>query len=500
MALDHSIRYILLNVLLLSTRCRAGAIAAWYSGNGAPQVVMQDDSTGQVFYSLCNSSDVPIFPDDLSNNWTGPADYSISGNTNLGIAGWHQDGIRNTTIWSQNDSGEPIAAPVICNASGYYEPVDDDPYDTGFRGINIHPKSTFAVLDFGREVGYKVFYKYDDLSLHVAGPHHGLDDSSVSQDRLIQSGFNLAACITDNGENITVVTARDDLSIEVATLQPGQAWVITTFPTPLGLINGTKPVTNSTDEQLIQYNVTLFQIPLPSWDGYVGDLGVTYHSNGKRSIFFIGTNKYLQQYSDVRPGPNSGDWSEVQGQNESIWPRADETPARFGFASDPATDQIWIYYMSGGGLTQIHMSGVDNSTGQGIWEQPVRLTNLSTSAEVPMSEGTPEPTPSGQSDSPLLKGGLSTGSKAGIGVGVPIGVAAFIAVGYTMWKKFRPRETVEPEGPSNIHELENEPKPREEMPAEEYSHELEQPQAAQEARESQQVYEMPAEPTQRNAS
>lgn len=43
------------------------AISAWLvDALESPQVVMHDDVTGKIFYSLCNSSGTPVFPGDAS--------------------------------------------------------------------------------------------------------------------------------------------------------------------------------------------------------------------------------------------------------------------------------------------------------------------------------------------------------------------------------------------------------------------------------------------------
>lgn len=39
-----------------------GSLTAWNNGLSAPQLVMYDSATGQIFYSLCNSDGIPTFP------------------------------------------------------------------------------------------------------------------------------------------------------------------------------------------------------------------------------------------------------------------------------------------------------------------------------------------------------------------------------------------------------------------------------------------------------
>ncbi len=62
---------------------------------GAPQIVMYDDDTGNIFYSLCNSSGTPVFPADSSAafnlkypplNGTGLAGFGYSDGTNVVVS------------------------------------------------------------------------------------------------------------------------------------------------------------------------------------------------------------------------------------------------------------------------------------------------------------------------------------------------------------------------------------------------------------------------------
>ena len=57
----------LASVWLMSGLATGIAIDAWLVPDfGAPQLVMHDDATGNIFYSLCNSTGTPVFPADDS--------------------------------------------------------------------------------------------------------------------------------------------------------------------------------------------------------------------------------------------------------------------------------------------------------------------------------------------------------------------------------------------------------------------------------------------------
>lgn len=52
--------------LLAATTASAGQLAAWWTNDFGPALIMQDDASAGLRYSLCNSRGVPIFPNDTS--------------------------------------------------------------------------------------------------------------------------------------------------------------------------------------------------------------------------------------------------------------------------------------------------------------------------------------------------------------------------------------------------------------------------------------------------
>lgn len=167
----------------------------------------------------------------------------------------------------------------------------------------------------------------------------------------------------------------------------------------------TSPITdetNSTDISLdMAQNVTW---SLPGWDGNPGGLGVTFDSAGKRSLFYIGTDRALHQVTQTSTG-----WQNVDGQDDALWPLADQPNAPFAITSDFGQNKIWIYYLSGGNMTQVYASG--NAT----WEPAIKLPQTNSTAS-----SSPTASSAGQ--------GLSTGAKVGVGVGVSVGGLVIIAL------------------------------------------------------------------------
>lgn len=78
----------------------AGSIATWITGQGAPQVIMQDDATGKIFYSLCNSNgSTPIFPANESAALTFEDDFTPKNGTSLtGIGYPAADGANTVSV------------------------------------------------------------------------------------------------------------------------------------------------------------------------------------------------------------------------------------------------------------------------------------------------------------------------------------------------------------------------------------------------------------------
>lgn len=73
--------------LLLAGTASCGSIAAWWVNDKGPALVMQDDESGGIRYSLCNTNSTPIFPNDTT--LVAPLDdYPPKMNTSLAGAGW----------------------------------------------------------------------------------------------------------------------------------------------------------------------------------------------------------------------------------------------------------------------------------------------------------------------------------------------------------------------------------------------------------------------------
>lgn len=74
-------------LLLLAGTASCGSLAAWWVNDKGPSLIMQDDESGGIRYSLCNTNSTPIFPNDTT--LVAPLDdYPPKKNTSLAGAGW----------------------------------------------------------------------------------------------------------------------------------------------------------------------------------------------------------------------------------------------------------------------------------------------------------------------------------------------------------------------------------------------------------------------------
>jgi hypothetical protein len=154
-------------------------------------------------------------------------------------------------------------------------------------------------------------------------------------------------------------------------------------------------------------------VPLEAWDGNARGIGFTMDSDATRRIFYIGSDSKLhcQSEKDV--------WSACSDIDASKWPTADSPNAPFATTSDFSRNEIWIFYMSGGNLTQVHRSSKDK------WEAPIVLPK----------------TPTPPATEAAKKGGLSKGAQAGIGVGASVaGLALLGLAGYIYLQRKRGKQ------------------------------------------------------------
>ncbi|KAI3321769.1 hypothetical protein HD806DRAFT_545474 [Xylariaceae sp. AK1471] len=391
----------------------AGSIAAWTTGQGAPQVMVQDDDTGKILYSLCNSNETAVFPANESRSLMFDDNLWPKKGTNLaGIGYVNQDGITVAAMWYLNDENAIVHALWQCNETGHLtkaNPTDTNQWIISTDIGSIHEDTGLAAVNLGSTNGYRVYYQQEDLTtstMKYVPNEIWTWNGNVSQDS--SKGFPIHAGFTDT-DKITVVTPRDKGNIEVSTMQPNETWVIYVDRQEDKTKANLAPTnaTNSSSFALVD-NAPHVNAPLEAWDGNAKGIGFALDSDATRRIFYIGSDSKLHCQSDKEKNV----WSACSDIDASKWPTADSPNAPFATTSDFSRNEIWIFYMSGGNLTQVHRSSKDK------WEAPIALPK------------TPPPPPPPAMEA--KHGGLSKGAQAGIGVGVSvvglalIGLAAYI--------------------------------------------------------------------------
>ncbi|KAI1767703.1 hypothetical protein GGR53DRAFT_463183 [Hypoxylon sp. FL1150] len=426
--------FALLRVLAwLSDQVAGGSIAAWTTGVGAPQVIMQDDATGKIFYSLCNSNGTsPIFPGNDTASFS--LDLHPKAKTSLTGIGYANDGVNFAAFWYIDDANQIAEAFWECDPTGHFVPPSPDKNNwIVSTGQAVNESTGLSAVNLGEQSGYRVYFHDDHMATLIrryTTADSWTTEGSISQD--VVKTLPISAGYTDTNK-ISVVYGKGPSNIEVATLQQNGEWVLTTFPTPLNLVdqdsgNTTSlvPVTNDTAPQDFTLNLTSpVNWALDGWDGSAKGIGLTFDDDAARNVFYIGNDSLLHQVSET-----SGGWEASSGQSVQAWPTADSPNAQFASAYDFNLNRVWIYYVSGGNVTQVYRSSKNE------WEPAAALRTFNDTAVASDEDA-----------------GLSTGAKAGIGVGVGVGVLALLALGaFFFLRRKRDRDArkqAEAEGDAN---------------------------------------------------
>ncbi|CAF3489276.1 unnamed protein product [Fusarium graminearum] len=376
------------------------------------QVGAQDQITGKIHYSNCNSKDTPIFPLDKPNILD--AKETPRNGTALAAQGWWdfgQETIIASIFWQTKDH-------AIVN--GYYtcdmktgKLVRNGEYRISETAevSSIHNESGLAVDLLGADNGYRVFYhnEYRNvMMLHYTQITDWTDGGFVSQDNA--TGIALGSALIDK-ENMTVAFTKGDEDIEVSRLEKAGQWRLDSFPTNLG---GT-----FTNDSTSVAPVNLQSTPsfsLPAWNSSLEALASAIDRSRKRSIFYIGTDRKLHEIEAKKDT-----WEIASNQTSKAWPLADDSNSGLAVAYNQPDGKVWMYYWSNETIVQTYRNY------DGDWEDAKALPQ-----EEPLKTDTSKPAEDDTSSS----SGLSTGAKAGIGVGVGVGALLVGVLGW-LWMKHR---------------------------------------------------------------
>lgn len=198
-----------------------------------------------------------------------------------------------------------------------------------------------------------------------------------------------------------------------------------TFPTPL---RGAS-ITNATNLTTLPYDTTNPPpFTLKEYDGNPKALGIAIDTQLTRHIFYIGTDRAPHSYAAFVTGLTESGFRAQPDQTQEYWPLADEPSSDFAIASHLGTSAIRLYYLSGGQLVEAKYRG-------GNWDPASRLEIANTTATAGRNSTTDDKNGGGGG------GGLSTGAKAGIGVGAAVGGLLVLAGGVAVWLSRKKKKT-----------------------------------------------------------
>ncbi|KAK8061278.1 hypothetical protein PG994_007644 [Apiospora phragmitis] len=317
----------LLPLALLANQVSAGAIAAWYTDRMGATLMMQDDDTGLIRYSfpsLCHYFDPK----------------PKKGSALAGV-GWFDNTQTQASIWFQDENDDIINSNLHCDMNtGYWS----------------HGGS--YTWSWEATTGYRVFYRDTDSHLHwiayISGSSGWSEYGTLSNDEMKSNA--IAAGFTE-GNNITVVTPKNNENMEVARLNDDKSWHINGISLRAGRylprpLNSTS-ATNATNATSFQLNTkTTPNYTLPAWDGQPSTMGLHIDSKFMRSVFYIGTDNELYQVSDAKDN-----WALLARQDAKTWPKADSPKAPLAVASNYGNNELRLYYVSGGQVVEVNGDG-----------------------------------------------------------------------------------------------------------------------------------------------
>ncbi|KAK4680467.1 hypothetical protein QC764_213410 [Podospora pseudoanserina] len=405
----HLSHWVLLFSLPTPSLC--GSMAAWWTDLG-PSLVLQNASTGLLTYSFCNSNGTPIYPQDppIALRTT----YAPKKGTSLAATGWY-DKIGSTwaSVFYQNNNDDIVNAVYKCdNRTGLYDQQESNVISDRRGTPSPHTDSGISVTLLGEQEGYRVFY-YDRSKALQSLQFKSTDGWSYGSP--VSGNTNRSSMEIHSQfsgvRNVTVVTPRDARNMETARLNVDNTYFIDTFPTPLKGGFNNSSASNRTSFPYDTSATPSFE--LEAWDGNPKAIGIAIDTDTTRHIFYIGTDRAVHWIAAFVSASVEGGFRAQASQNTDVWPLADEPNSDFTIASHIESSSIRLYYVSGGRI-------IETKYRDGNWDRAARVESANTT--IIADEG------AGAGDA-----GLTTGAKAGIGVGVSVGVLLIGAAAAAFW-------------------------------------------------------------------
>ncbi|KAM0431249.1 hypothetical protein ACHAQK_010300 [Fusarium lateritium] len=419
-------------------------LAGWWTWSPdvlTPHFAYQDPGSGDILHSSCNSNGSAAFLSDKPNKF--PLKAQPKPATPLAVTGWWDDDLNTpiASIFYQGTDDSIVNAFFTCdNKTGNYK-LDTDGIDivSDLGGApSVHEKTGLAVTELGDSGGYRLYYHDEDGLVNLLAYDDDTDwryDGPVS---LKKTAGKAIAALQIKGTNVSVAYPYDSSNIAVARFNKDNKnkWSLESFPTPFD----SPAPTNNTDPSDIRLDTSGdSSLTLSSFDDAAVNLGIAAGAKQKLSILYIGEDAQLHSISN-----NGGTWKEEESPGAKKWPKADDVSGRLAVVSPLDSTDIWVYYMSGDKVLELHRDG------SGSWAKaktPSSTTKNDDSESDNGSDGSDDPTATdGSSDtketesaaaSPETATGMTTGAKAGVGVGVGLGVMALLAAVFFFLRKRR---------------------------------------------------------------
>ncbi|KAF4963267.1 hypothetical protein FSARC_8705 [Fusarium sarcochroum] len=435
-------------------------LAGWWTWSPdalTPHFAYQDPGSGDILHSSCSSNGTALFSTDKPNKF--PIKAQAKPATPLAVTGWWDDD-KNTPIASifyQGTDDQIVNAFFTCDSkTGNYklDPEGEDIVSDLSGAPSVHEKTGLAVTELGDSGGYRLYYHDEDGLVNQLAYDDDTDwryDGPVSLKKT--AGMSLAAVQT-KGTNVSVAYPYDKKNMAVARFNKDNKnkWSLSSFPTPFD----SPAPTNNTDPADIMLDTSGGEsFTLSSFDNSAANLGIATNANAKLSVFYIGEDSQLHCISETKSA-----WKEEDSPGEKKWPEADDESGRLAVISPLESDEIWVYYTSGGNITQLYRDG------SGTWYN-AKVPSSPNATDANSGSGSGKGGSDGGDDSTNTDSGsgsdetddaaspatgISTGAKAGIGVGVSAGVLALAGLGFFFLRKRR--QAASPtEGKDSIGEL-----------------------------------------------
>jgi hypothetical protein len=392
-----------------------------YATDRTTQVGIQDISTGNIYYSNCNSEDTPIFPLDKPNVLD-TENTPRNGTALAAVGWWDTQKIIASIFWQTQDS-------VIVN--GYYEcdmdtgkliKVGEYTISLTAEVDSVHSESGLAVdlLGGGEDDGYRVFYHNADkqiMMMSYTDNTNWIDGGIVSQDTAEGIAIGTVWYDEKKSKNMTVAFPKGTDNIETSRLHINGKWKLAAFPQELANNN----YTNATAPAKIRMSSEKADYSLPGWNASIEAIGMATDRSKTRSLFYLGDDNVLREAIAIE-----NTWQITPNRSESIWPLSDDPSAGLAVTYQQSRGLTWIYYWSNGTIIQAHK----NVTNE--WEE---YTVLPQTVPKNQTESGNKDDTSKEDDTTTASTGLTTGAKAGLGVGVAAGVIAMGALAWFFMKR-----------------------------------------------------------------